>query len=85
MKGAKSTHKLHRDCEVMGARLEAVLGGEDVGHLDAVAVRELIVRFDGRLARFKPGSELARVNQEAGRGIGPSQSVKAFFMQRYAR
>lgn len=52
----------------MGTRFEVFLHGDDEEHLEAVAVAVLdeIVRLDDVLSRFNPGSEVARVNREAG-------------------
>lgn len=58
-----------RSCEAMGTRFEVILRGNDEQHLEAVAVAvgEEIQRLDSLLSRFNPGSEIARVNREAGR------------------
>lgn len=51
----------------MGTRFDVILRGADEQHLEAVAVAvcEEIIRLDGALSRFNPGSEIARVNREA--------------------
>lgn len=51
----------------MGTRFDVILRGDDAQHLEAVAVAvcEEIVRLDGVLSRFNPGSEIARINREA--------------------
>lgn len=56
-----------RSCEAMGTRFDVILRGEDVQHLEAVAVAvcEEIQRLDVALSRFNPSSEIARVNREA--------------------
>jgi thiamine biosynthesis lipoprotein len=57
-----------RDCEAMGTRFEVFLSGQDREHLEAVAVAvcEEVIRLDNVLSRFNPGSEIARINREAG-------------------
>jgi thiamine biosynthesis lipoprotein len=57
-----------RDCEAMGTRFEVFLSGQDPEHLEAVAVAvcEEVIRLDTALSRFNPGSEIARINREAG-------------------
>ena len=51
----------------MGTRFDVILRGADEQHLEAVAVAvcEEIIRLDGALSRFNPGSEIARINREA--------------------
>ena len=53
----------------MGTFFEAFLAGEDADHLNAVAasVFEEISRLERLLSRFDRGSEIARINREAGR------------------
>lgn len=57
-----------RDCEAMGTRFEVFLSGQDPQHLEAVAVAVCteVIRLDKVLSRFDPGSEIARINRDAG-------------------
>lgn len=58
-----------RSWEAMGTRFDVILRGDDLEHLDAVAVavQEEIRRLDSVLSRFDPRSEIARLNREASR------------------
>lgn len=62
-----SEFEYQRSCQAMGTRFDVILRGADEQHLEAVAVAvcEEIIRLDGALSRFNPGSEIARVNREA--------------------
>src|SRR4051794_36708007 len=61
------TRFLRRAHPAMGTWFEAVLGGDDAEHLDAVAsaVFAEIDRVERLLSRFDPRSEVARVNRDA--------------------
>jgi thiamine biosynthesis lipoprotein len=61
---------VHRMRPAMGTWFEAWLVGDDAGHLADVAeaVLDEVGRLDGRLSRFDPRSEIARINRRAARG-----------------
>lgn len=68
----------------MATRFEVILRGEDEQHLEAVAVAvcEEIQRLDGVLSRFHPGSEIARVNREAGqKAVRVDREIFALLMR----
>lgn len=54
----------------MATRFEAILAGEDLEHLDAVAwaLFDEVDRVERLLSRFDPVSETARINREAANG-----------------
>ncbi|MFN0118984.1 MAG: FAD:protein FMN transferase [Blastocatellia bacterium] len=56
-----------RACAAMGTRFELILCGDDMRHLDdvAIAVCEEILRLDAALSRYDPRGEIARLNRHA--------------------
>jgi thiamine biosynthesis lipoprotein len=68
----------------MATRFELLLGGDDPVRLRAAGEEALrvIVRLEAQLSRFRPASELSRINARAGAGPVPVESSLFALLQR---